>query len=251
MVICNVLLDTIDEKISNLNTKKIINVCTDLTQIDTTVETLVYGYSLAKKLFGKYLNPTTAKINSSYYWSFSTNEKENTTIVDEFIESRVKKYFKCIENGIDVVIKEFDIDIFVDHLTEYPLLHRGKHEIYVVDYRASNQYIIHSFKKDTLEYSGVSPDVFFNAIIDKLHSECIMFSTDEIDLFNDREVLPLFLQDLYLAETNIWLTMKDIEREVMILKNTNTISKADVLIFLVKKLEFIRNRRKEIRLNYV
>ena len=208
MVICNIVLDDktlISDKYINCPA---INVIEDITFINTCVPTLFYGHDVAKKHLGDAFNRKYRKINDSYWWSYTDQEVSFDNWIDEFVDMAQRMWFKCINSGIDVVFdKAFDLSAFVDHLDPWPLIHEGTYEIYVGDWR-DGVIVVHSIKKDTLEYMDIDPKKWMKAMYEQLNYNFLSINAKAFDL--KQRPIPIFLDDLLFANMDEWYGIDEI-----------------------------------------
>jgi len=245
MVICNIVYD-LDDTLSELDSKilkkyencKAVNVVTDITNLDTSVPTIFYGYRTAVKNCGS-VNRSRRQINSSYWWTYSNNEIKSENWIVEFVQQCEQDWFKHIDNGIDVVFDEFDVNDFVSHLNPYPLVHEGNYEIYVADWRDDN-IIIHSVKKDTLEYVGINPRDFLNSIHEKLDYKSLSIESATCDLIKKRK--PIFLDDLLFANSDEWVGIKEITEHFKNEFSSIVVTRAAVIVYYLKQTKHLRDK---------
>jgi len=234
MYMYNILTDMWSSQPSKLSLdgfKFFANFTSDITKLHTGVPTLILGYNLAKKTMGDIVHPTNHKINEHYYWC----KEDDREYVNEFIESSISKFLDHLDHGIDPVFEEFDFDYFVENLNDYPLVHNGKYEIYVVEDR-SGTIIIHSVKKDALKYAGFDPTSMYIDIVDQLEGKCLMVTTDEYPMTHDDFNQPLFISDLIESYSGEIVSIKKLVDSF----SPRYMTKAELLTFLLLKIKHLR-----------
>jgi len=214
MFICNIVLNSQeklnekDEKIIGwMKTCPAINFIDNITFIHTEVPTLFYGHATTLDCFGDKFSRTERKINEHYYWTYSSGEVDHELWVEEFIKMCEIKWFKCVDNGIDVVFQKFDIEEFAKHLNPWPMIHEGKYEIYIGDWR-DGEIVIHSIKKDTIEYLGVKHEKWLKALYKLLNYDFVALEANQFDIFGDD--LPVFVDDVLYANNDEWRGISEI-----------------------------------------
>lgn len=234
MVICNIIIDkSCDTEALKKHAKcPAINIIDDITHIHTDVPTIFYGYKNAVKHCGEF-DRTKRAINSAYHWTYSKEEVDFECWLDEFVEDASNSWFKHIDNGIDVVFDEFDVKDFVSHLNSYPLIHEGNYEIYIADWR-DGDIIVHSIKKDTLEYVGIKPKKFLEELYSLLDYRFLSIEAKRFDL--SLKKYPLFVDDLLFANSDEWVGIPEIIKHF----SNVEIDRKKVIIYYLKRLEYLR-----------
>jgi hypothetical protein len=206
--------------------------------LDTSVPTLFYGYTNAINHCGKF-DRSIRKINTSYWWSYCSKEIKSENWIVEFVQNCEKEWFKHIDNGIDVIFDEFNVDDFVSHLKPYPLVHEGNYEIYVADWR-DGDIIIHSIKKDTLEYVGINPREFLTSIHEKLNYNFLSIESSTHDLIKEKK--PIFLDDLLFANSDEWIGIKEITEHFKNEFSSIVVNRAAVIVYYLKQTKHLRSK---------
>jgi len=190
--------------------------------------TIIYGHKLAVKIGAPNLEI-----------SYNEFEMPNNVTLHKIVNRFLDCHFKHIENGIDVVFNEFDMENFCAKLIGRVLLHVGQYEIYVADMivhptiEPIKKVIVHSIKKDTLEYIGIDPKEFVDDFLNTIQKPCVIFSTEEIDLL---KLCPLgkvdFLIEKHFSETG---RVIDLQKIVDIFSPIRKLTKEELLTYVVKK----------------
>ena len=215
MVICNIIInEKPDAIIQKYQDVPFVNIVNKHWKLIEGKPTLIYGYKFAKELYPE-IQLDQWYIRKDLFWTFNEHEAsgkipENWT--DIFVREMVGFFLHSRQNNIDVIFdhKNFDLKSFVSKVGEWPLVHSGKHEIYVAeigDY--DKDVIVHSFQMDNLKYADLDPEKFFYDLISGFESECLVFSTAEIDLTRLKNS-PLSFQDIIQASNNEILSFQEI-----------------------------------------
>jgi hypothetical protein len=212
-----------------------INLTTDLRDIIVEVPTLFWGITVARDMFPGFLDKSKRHIMGNYYWSYTDSEISHENWVTKFVKDCGNKWFNAKDNGIDVVFNEFDAQSFVDHLDPWPLIHEGTYEIYIADFRGDG-IIIHSVKKDTLEYIDINPSEWLTVIYEALNYQFLSIESKRFDLKSPK--LPIFLDDLLFANVDKWNGVDDIISNFS--KSTVDIDRKKVITYYLKQSEFLR-----------
>ena len=197
-----------DYSIDQIYSNELINVVNESDHKGSSLPTLIYTYELAKRLY-----PDTkfsildegGEIEVGVSWCFGSKERKSDYIF-KYIDRVVEDFLFYIDNGIDPVFDDFDVETFIGGLYPYPLIHKGKYEIYFVEMLKGNKVVVSSLKKDALIYAGYDPDEFFYTAIEMLDGECFVLSTDEFD-FDMSHSIPLFVVDFIQAKSGDVLTI--------------------------------------------
>lgn len=242
MVTCNIVYDDkIDwnsedgKTIEEFKNIPCVNVVSDITFLKTEAPTLFYGYRNAVKNCGPF-DKSSRVINKSYAWTYSKGEVDFECWVDEFVNGATESWFKYVDNGIDVVFDELDIDAFGSKLGPWPLIHDGNYEIYIADWN-NGEIIIHSIKKDTLEYVGIKPDEFMESLAEILDYKFLTFEADRY--WNQKRLRkknPIFIDLLLEAAGNQWMGIKEIIDQFSNVK----IDRKKVIVYYLKQSEYLR-----------
>lgn len=243
MVVCNIVHDpkidweSEDGRILAKYAKvPAINVVTDITHLHTEVPTLFYGYEVAQAALGPdNVTRSNQRFSKSYSWSYMNREVSYENWIDQFVEESTLAWFKHVENGIDVVFDEFDAKEFVSHLNTWPLIHEGGYEIYIADWR-DREVIIHSIKKDTLEYIGIKPQDFLWEIYEMLNFDFLTIDPKRFDLIRAKGKYPLFLDLALASNSNEWVGIDHIIDYYSHIK----IDRPKVITYYLKRAEFLR-----------
>lgn len=214
MVICNIVYEKMDDIISQYKDIGFVNLVDKHWKIKNNVPTLIYGYKFAQNLFPDGVNIKAKsdlfKINRNLYWSYTESELSSQQWSDAFITNSLTQHLYCYSNNIDVIFdNNWNFNHFVNKLSDYPLIHVGKYEIYVGDLNDNESVIIHSFQMDNLRYANLDPENFFYRIINTLEGKCVMLSTEEIDLTRTK-VIPISFQDLMMAKYNKSISLTEV-----------------------------------------
>ena len=245
MVICNIVhdpkidWDSEDGKVlQKFKLCPAINIITDITHMDTTVPTLFFGNTVAKKAMGaEKITPRNRMINKSHFWSYTNAEVPYECWIDAFVNDSAKKYFQYIPNGIDVVFDEFNTTEFVEHLNKFPLIHEGGYEIYIADWR-DREIIIHSIKKDTLEYLGINVKEFLTEIYGLLDYDFLSIEARRFDIEDDNGKMPIFLDDLLFVNSDQWTGIDEIIDYYSVID----IDRPKVITFYLRQSEYLREK---------
>ena len=233
MVICNIVYEKMDEVLEKYKDVEFVNLVDKHWKIKTKTPTLIYGYRLAQQLFPNDVNPNAKsslfKIKHNLHWSYTESELSEQQWVYGFIREALNSHLSCYHNDIDVIFNDFDMDSFVRKLSEFPLIHAGKYEIYVGD--IDNGVVVHSFQMDNLKYAEMDPEEFFYELINRLEGRCVVLSTDEIDLTRTKYV-PISFQDLAMAKYNKKIDFIDVLQ--MIRGHLDYVSKEMLITFFLK-----------------
>ena len=213
MVICNIIVNKKDDIIKKYENEKFINIVDKHWKIVNDLPTLIYGYKFAKELYPELVSHNDKIITKNIQWTYSESEYKNKCTILDFISYSVKKHTQNYANNIDVIFdnRNFDFKSFVRKIDSFPLIHAGKYEIYVGEIKNNGSAIIHSFQMDNLKYAGIDPETFFYDLLNAFERECIVFSTDEIDI-TKLKILPISFQDLIQASQNEILSFGEIIR---------------------------------------
>ena len=237
MVICNIVCDGLKRpELKKYVDCQAINTITDITDLHTGLPTLFYGYECAREHFPD-LDRKNRTINEFYSWSYAEDEIPYENWVDEFVSSAGEKWFTFIDNGIDVVFDMFEVDAFCDHLFPYPLIQEGNYEVYIADFR-DGDIIIHSIKKDTLEYVGIKVEDFLNEIYDRLEYRFISFEPKRFDLTS--KSLPVFLDTALHANGDKWMGIPEIINHFN--GSGVDIDRKKIIVYYLKQSKFLREK---------
>jgi len=190
---------------------------------------------------------TNTKINRFYYWTYNDSEIQFENWIEDFIQKCFDEKFKYINNGIDVVFKTFNIEEFINHLNPYPLVHEGRYEIYIADWR-DGDIVIHSIKKDTLEYVGVDPNRFILAMHKMLDYEFLTFESRQFQLVNEKP--PVFIDSLLHAFNNTWMGIDEIIENFKY-SGIESIDRKSIIVYYLQESEFLRDQFKNIGLSMI
>ena len=245
MVICNIVVpedfewDSEDGKlVAKHKLCPAINVVDDLTHIHTGVPTLFYSNKLAKKLWSDTIPARARKLNRFYWYTYALSEVPYENWIDEFVADAAKDYFQYVSNGIDVVFEDFNMVEFVSHLNPYPLIHEGGYEIYIADWR-DREIIIHSIKKDTLEYIGIKPKEFLTQMYELLDYDFLSIEANRYDLRSKlNNKIPVFLDDLLFANSDQWFGIDEIIDYYSVIE----IDRPKVITFYLRQSEYLRQK---------
>lgn len=238
MVICNIVyglnIDKSDfEILEKLGKCKSINVISDITFLNTDVPTIFYGYKTAIKNCGEF-DRNDHQINSKYWWTYCNGEIESENWIFQFVKMCEESWFSYVDNGIDVIFDDFNLDDFINKLSSYPLIHEGEYEIYVAEFD-DGVITIHSFKKETLEYSGVKPNDFLKYMYSKLDYNFLSFESKRYDLIENFHH-PIFLDDVLFSIYGELFEVKDVANNF---KNDFTqffIDRPKVIVYYLKRI---------------
>lgn len=246
MVICNIVhdsemdWDSEDGKVlQKYGLCPAINIITDITHLDTTVPTLFYGNKVAKRFMGEEkITPRNRKITKFHYWSYTFAEVPYENWIIAFVKESADNYFKYVSNGIDVVFDEFNTTEFVEHLNPYPLIHEGGYEIYIADWR-DREIIIHSIKKDTLEYIGINVKEFLTEIYEMLDYDFLSIEANRFDISSKvNNKIPVFLDDLLFANCDKWTGIDELIDYYSVID----ITRPKVITYYLRQSEFLREK---------
>lgn len=230
MIMVNILHrgDSVLRGLRLLN-KFYINVVTDIVHLHTGVPTLILGYDLAKETIGD-VKPDQRKINQFYWWC----KPDDEDYIQRFVERCVTKSLDHVDHGIDPVFDGFDPDQFFESLSSFPLVHNGKHELYVVE-DLGDKIVVHSLKHDALRYVGYDPDRIFEQLIVAWDGAVLVLSTDEFKLNLDHQC-PVFMFNLIEADHGQKMSINGLVGSF----SPRYMSKPELLTYLMKKIAHLR-----------
>ncbi len=242
MVICNIIhresaFDTdVDKRlISKYKKCPAIDVVSDIPPT-ASLPSIIYGYGLAQAVTGKDVPRDTNKIKDNLYWTYSDSEIGFENWLDEFVRQIKEDWFRCLENGIDVVFNDFNVGEFAKALWPWPLIHEGTYEIYVAEVRGESEIVVHSIKKDTLEYIGIDPTGFLDDLHAKLGYRCLSIETPRHDLV--RKPRPVFVDDILYSETGVWNGVDEILANFAGFR----LERKDILVYYLRVSKHLRPR---------
>jgi len=209
MVICNIIVEKSTDKLKSL--PDFVNVCDKHWKIVNKIPTLIYGYKTAKELYPNDLKIGERYLRQNIQWSYTEEEMQSECWLDDFVKESVAKHLQCSHHSHDVIFdhRDFDLPSFYRHLTDFPMIHAGAHEIYVATKHYDDSIIVHSFQMDNLKYAGIEPEAFFFQLINDLDCECVLYTMDEIDMTKFSKP-PISFQDLLMASNRTHITFRDI-----------------------------------------
>jgi len=234
MVICNIVYDKKDDCLQKYLDLPFINAADKHWKVKRNIPTLIYGFKLAKELYPNEIDPhnNCIRTNGLLNWSYSIEEFENKCWLDSWITQSIEKHLRCVPNNIDVIFnKSFELKAFLEKIDPFPLVHAGKHEIYIAEKRDwDNACIIHSFQMDNLTYAGIDPETFYYELLNYFENRCVVLSTNDID-FTRIKNTPISFQDLSLASQNESI---DIQKIIRTFSSFIPLSKEMVLTYFLK-----------------
>lgn len=249
MVICNIFSDVFDTSkiLQGYRGHDFINFAKTKHDLVVGVPTLVYGYKFAKQEY-PHFNDSTKVVGKNIFWSYNEYEFRNKVSASVFIDKCLDDFFKHEEHGIDVVFQNYDLDAFVKSLRGfYPLIHNGKYEIYFAVVNSKLPEIaVWSIKKDTLAYVDIDPMNLLHEAIGVLEGECVVFSTDEVELTKLKKH-PVYLNNLRQAFHGDVITFETIFSKFA---KFRTLSKGDILTYVLKSEQYSLDLLEDFSLDF-
>lgn len=213
---CNILYDT-EFKDSLLfkkyrhKTHSPVKFSQDITELDTMVPTLVYGYKLAKSIFGDMISQTNRRINNHYYWSYNPTEMEKEDWSIKFVDTCIRSWLSCNKISVDVVFGGFfDVKGFIDKLGPYPMIVEGNFEIYVGDW-SEKEVTVYSIQKQAFEYVDTNPQDVLTNMYTWLDNKFLTYDTKKFySVDSNKNRNPVFVDELLFANSDVWIGIPEI-----------------------------------------